>query len=919
MPIRSIFWTGTSRQDIHLLRGHAVDNLWNDRLFFDTAAATSSAETYFNDHQPPDVTLTFQPLFKGDPSPAQNPPPPQPAHNVFSGQGITVDMLTGRITVAAFAPPLPKNNFIIEVTATNNAGGDPMREAIRVHLHTSVTTVALTPGTLTVRPSSATRTAPERTGYWFTVRALFDDDTMGDLTEHHGVTWSSVPADHVDFDGELIIAPGDVAGGAPITITATLPAELGGGSATATLQIGRPWRDDPALPEASIVVGGGWPGTTLPEAAPNVMFLGDGFQDAESTAFEQIATTMVHHLKTDRLLRPFDLLCTSMNFWRAFVPAADRGISFRCEVFIEQTGTTVAWPVPPPERPLASGDFNLGHLIYLVGLPVPTDANKSIADLRSDWDALVGPQPVPHGRIKDDIIESWKLLAPRGFIEELDNFPAMSFGRPPVARSLTGTPLLGLHDLRGGRSALSRLFGSMQSESNVQVGGGRIGVLWAGRPLRRDDTVYVLGDVVTVTTAPALNAARLFACTTPGRSAAAEPAEYGTAADGTTIQDGGAAFRAIRVAFNNNPLLVVVSSFPAGRAVNYGQNNHIAISTRSGTHPIPVQARPMGFVLDLDETDVPTDVDIDTCRTIAHEIGHSFGLGDEYIERPDRNFPGTEDDLAHDLNLQTEIDTQVNGQIDALRLRWNWHRIRKAAVISAAITPVAAGAYKIPVVPGQAWQFHKDDTVLLRHRLPGEFLGAAYVVNSQVSPALEIAVAPTAAAANDFLLVQAAAGANVTDATMAAFLPGSIVFLPVPAPSAVRTAAYPYAEIIAKNIRDLIGRRHQPLYRQPTGDDLQKELDNERELQEPKVDGLAPQLPGRPFCFKDKPRIVGLYEGGSLSTRGIFHPTGTCMMRNDHLDTGEFCAVCRYIMVEFINPFHHFQIDRDYDDIYPLT
>jgi hypothetical protein len=43
------------------------------------------------------------------------------------------------------------------------------------------------------------------------------------------------------------------------------------------------------------------------------------------------------------------------------------------------------------------------------------------------------------------------------------------------------------------------------------------------------------------------------------------------------------------------------------------------------------------------------------------------------------------------------------------------------------------------------------------------------------------------------------------------------------------------------------------------------------------------------------------------------------MMRNDHLDTAEFCAVCRYIMVEFINPFHHFQIDRDYDDTYPLT
>jgi hypothetical protein len=42
------------------------------------------------------------------------------------------------------------------------------------------------------------------------------------------------------------------------------------------------------------------------------------------------------------------------------------------------------------------------------------------------------------------------------------------------------------------------------------------------------------------------------------------------------------------------------------------------------------------------------------------------------------------------------------------------------------------------------------------------------------------------------------------------------------------------------------------------------------------------------------------------------------MMRQDHEEHAQFCAVCRYIMVDFINPFRHFQIDLDYADIYPL-
>jgi hypothetical protein len=42
------------------------------------------------------------------------------------------------------------------------------------------------------------------------------------------------------------------------------------------------------------------------------------------------------------------------------------------------------------------------------------------------------------------------------------------------------------------------------------------------------------------------------------------------------------------------------------------------------------------------------------------------------------------------------------------------------------------------------------------------------------------------------------------------------------------------------------------------------------------------------------------------------------MMRDNHDETSEFCAVCRYVMVDHIDPYKHFAIDRDYDDIYPL-
>ena len=903
MPITGMFWRGNSNQDIHVLRGHSSrdlthSDLTQDGLRFRLLDGTrQDADDYLANNN--DVVLTFQPLFKG-----------AAAGGTFSGQGIEVDMSTGEVTVEALPRPLPKNNFIIVATATNAADHSTIAtETIRVHIHTSVTAFALTPQTLTVRPAATTRADPELTHYRFALRAMFDDGTMGDLTENHGVTWE--PASNVDSDtGRLIVAASDAANDT-ITITATLPADFGGGNATGRMQIGQAWRDDPNMPVADIVVGGGWPGTTLPDKAPNVLFLGDGFMSANKSSFMQSTNTVVHHLKTDRLVRPYDLLCTSMNFWRAFMASDASGISFRCEIYtfdrtIGGTSTTVGRPVPPPEQPPANGNYKLGHLIYAAGLPVPADGAKAVADLRSDWAALV--DNLPDARVPNSVIEQWKRLATRTFVEELDNFPGMAFGEPPAANADPGTPMLDLHPRRSRRDGLDRFLTRLASVSGVTFGpSARIGSLWATPSERQDSTDYELRDVVNVTG----NNNVVFVCTTAGNSAAAEPAGYAAAQAGATIADGTAVFQAAASAFDNAGLVVVCSSFNGGRAQNVTRTDsqipYVVMSMETGITDIPLGPPVGGMGFSLNYTEIPTDVSIDTCRAMAHELGHSFGLGDEYVDF-ERPFAGSQADLDDADNLQTEADTRTGAAIDGNRIRWNWHRIRNAGVIRAAITDLGGGAFRIPVVAGDAARFSKDDTVLLRLRRPGHILAKATDVT--VSKTLQIAIAPSASASADYLVVQAAPGVAVTLAELQIFVPDSIVFKPVPAPDSVRSGSYPFAEMVAKNVKDLIST-DKALYRRPANA-------SNRALQYPNLDGLTPGLPGRPFCFKEKPRIVGLYEGGELFASGIFHPTGTCMMRTPHSDTAEFCTVCRYVLVDLINPRRHFEIDRDYDDIYPL-
>ena len=550
-------------------------------------------------------------------------------------------------------------------------------------------------------------------------------------------------------------------------------------------------------------------------------------------------------------MRPFGLLARSLNFWKTFVPAERAGISFRSEMAITGTPPT-ARPIPaalnkPPKQP---GDpWELPYLLYRVGLPIPGDEApaRSPAALKAEWKKLVTPDPTPN--VSDDLVMNWKALANRAFLEELDSFPGMSCGEPPAA-SLVDTHMLDLHEDRAGVLGLTPFYKVLASDDVTLAGGKPVGLLWSDKTFR----------------------------------------------------------------FDNTDLVLLISAFPGGRALN--GTGYIAVSTDSGNPYVAVDPVPGKNSYTLSTVIVPTDVSVDRCRTAAHELSHSFGLNDEYVERNAR-YPGTEADLK-DANVQTETDAQIQDPaqpphppaliLSGDQIKWNWHRIEAAAVVNGVIAAAGAGNFRIPVMPDITFRFAKDETVLLRLREWGKFLGK----KPKVSPVLQVFANPTEPGA---VIVKPGPGVAVTLAELQKFKDGSLLFRPKAAPASVLSAAYPFAEMVPKNVKDAITANHKPLTVVPCV--LDKNNTQIPILDAGSAADVRTPVAGIPAGFASKPRIIGLYAGGVLYSCGIFHPAGQCMMREDHEDGAEFCAVCRYIMVDLIDPSMHAEIDADYDEVYP--
>jgi len=842
-----IAWRFSDRFDIHLLRGkkRRLDGL----LLLHQADGTQP--TGRDRPLPGDVaSLTFVPRIKG-----------AVVGGVITARGVKVDTATGEVEAVSPAPAPPLlSNLVVEARCQVNDAAAPggvrnLVATMRIHVHTSVTRAWCTPTPLSIHKGAD--------GQRLSVLAQFDDNTVGDITQHPGFAWASaIPGKvAVAATGELS-APG-ATGGPAVQVTATLSAELGGSAATGQVRVLDAWSAQPAAVRKATLVAGPGPEPAVMAQVPNVLFVAEGFPDtdADRFAFEQCAAEAVRQLRTSKATSPFNLIKDRVNYWRVFLPSNQSGESTLYELDLVNRGASIVgqeMPRPvapnpltalPPIGPLPPAlEYRLENLVHLVGLPVPADAAVDLATKGGQWTAMFND--VDLRRVTLGLYDRWRDLNDRRVANERDTALGLAQGERPAYDLFFPERAIGpFFAMRTTREHLDQFLRTI-----TRAGPAVIGATWDQHP-----------------SAP----------TPPGKDQDLVIAlAFGARDSGAMTQT------------NDRRHTQLV-------AVGLVSTSETRLKAVAGRREVDVLPNPLprkgGTVVVVREV----------LARIAHETAHIARVGDEYGGKG--GMPDDElDRLRGFANLQPRDDLLAvpfaglrGGQV-----KWRWPRLLRAGRLKLALVDETGGVFRAELDPGHGASFAAPDLVRLRQPLPDG--GVAVPKLSDELRVLSVAA--------DKVRVQDLHGTVV----VGDFPAGSVLCDPVPARASAVLAGDIFAELLDQVIRVHIDATGGPLNARPPLRDCVNDPVNGLQL----ATNLPAGLPfGRP---RFRSWIVGLYEGGMEYDCRPYHPTGACIMRVlqvpaanpfTHTLTSNpgaiyrFCHVCQYVIVDRLDASRHADLE----------
>jgi IgA Peptidase M64 len=902
LKISCVSWIDSS--DIHLLKDTtAIDRLLNN-IYYIQLDGEKTTDIALTDIRA--SSLKFSPNLKGSASTVDNLP-------VHSGHGVLFLTQNGKVYYRGQVGSVsPLRSFIVAATLETTGGTKLSLPPIRIHLHDTIEKVWLTPSSLTIRNGSTKQ---------FTVLARFDDGTVADITDwprtHELVDWSvfgnpvsgtrrinynwSIMAPlpsyiALETDPDTSGTNGRIISGQSssplITVGLQLPTEFGMVNAspiTGTVICAPPWS---TRIEAKLVAGD----ETRIESRRNAVFVPDGFTRAEiaNGDFDAIVQLAVNSCNNDRALLPYPLLKDSINYWRVHVESPEPAATLLPEFYlVEEPPYTYAAFVQGGAPRSQRTSTKLQNLILQVGLPVPKDdkpgAAKTLTEKKTIWDGLYSNPEV--ASVDQLLYEGWLSLHTRTLLNEPDTAFGMECNERPRVASVRPWKLsrLTFSDRRLSWEDIEAFLGNIYTEIKSPASGTKVNVdigrlRWlAGMP---DD-----GLVCFISRNTLLGGTSAGGFGRPGHVAVSLPGYSGKKME-------------------------VVSASPGG-------------GMRIVAQPLPTQSS----MATIGITNVFTTV-------VVHEWAHSFAeLLDEYGGRCGLHTPPSEQSVLVSNNIVSrhalEKARGTLKYLDANEIKWSkWHRIRSAAILLNAPVTVDGANPDTSKVRVQIASGIEDIEIGAIIRLRRQDLTQKILPQSD-PPVLDPDSVPyvtgrfkcVARPAADVLELERIDATSQSD--LLKIRKGDHLIVPALEKSATRGAG---AELLlmSKIVYEHIKSTERPLTA-PTATsvvdcDPGAPIDNE-ERQSPTNMPIdwAKTVPKKP---KDDAQIIGLYEGGGGKQCDYYRPAGVCKMRGggpinesdpDRYHFQEeraFCQVCRYAIINKMDPTKHGLLDAEYDKVY---
>lgn len=821
---------------------------------------------------------------------AQHKEPP----NRFTGVP-TVDPNTGLVTVTETGV------FLFQVRVNRTLGGqtDPIGSVVgRLQVHDQIVDWWFGNRSITTakddiphaQPTIYARFSPDQKG----------TDVVGDITGHDFVPLVSSDTTKVvvDFGGRL---RGVVETAAPVTLTGSF------GTKTDNLPV-RVVDYVRARNNELTMVRVANPKDILGRS--NLVFVAEGFLD---TPEDRALFTGAVRQATERMFTmprhdPFGMLSSRFNVFQLFAPSQERGFTTGFPVSDKDTTRTNAGlPIPyqgifkqiPTTRRLA-------ELIGLIGL-AKRNETRSPSDLRTHW-KKVRPELTQLDDFPDQLIEEWKGHRAEAFLDAVDTRFGMYLGarfadgdprstlQVSVSPPAVDDPAANTPAGQQMRAFVARLYSFYTPRGQVEV---------APDPRRHPPRVFGFNNL----TNPGLSIMSYLAGQTltrpfgsgPNLAVGKEwvpddtfPLPKPTPSRGLVVF---VAYEDIRGGMAlNNSTAVGVTMASNGRVV-IGAPNTIQPErlTRFIQDPPPLtppnQRQPLGLV----------NLDFFTNVT-THELGHVYALGDEY----ESLVTAVPDEATFQAEFKLDNIARVGrlgNPIDPDRVKWfALPRMRLASRLTLSAKP-AGGTIEVRVdpadIPKWADIFKQATPVSLRK-----------VTSDPVRQQLPLKPKDVREFQDNLLIIRQPnpkTGAIVLTYPTALpnpvpeFPAGSALYVPQLLPGADPALLKPLV-VVDQQVLTVLKTTRRPLNHRPNNQV------GVFDPEDPDPNAALPKLPANSF------RTVGLYEGANHASLGFYRPTGSCKMRNseDNDARSAFCFVCRWLLVNAVDPGQHVILDSWY-------